>query len=146
MQNVLVNSYRFITPPPPSPPSPLQKRKKYLKIHEKDAICSRKHLKCKFWWLRYKITQKSASKDFIWIFPTYFSQIFLQHFSNRLYPNVKIVLAYFYIIKTTLRVLLTRFILYISLKLSDSLDFSNKSPCSYAKLRTSFFFCILSST
>ena len=39
-----------------------------------------------------QITQKSASKDFIKTFSS-------QHFSNRPYPNVKIILAYFYIIK-----------------------------------------------
>ena len=33
-------------------------------------------------------------------FPTYFSLIFLQNFSNRNYPNVKIILAYFNINKT----------------------------------------------
>ena len=30
--------------------------------------------------------------------PTYL--IFLQHFSNRPYPNVKLILAYFYVSKT----------------------------------------------
>ena len=61
---------------------------------------SAKHLKSKFWWLLYKIRQKSASKDFIKTFANYFSQIFLQHFSNGPYPNVKLILAYFYIIET----------------------------------------------
>ena len=55
--------------------------------------------KIKFWRLHYKIMQKSASKDFIKTFPTYFSWTFLQHFSNRPSPNVEIILAYFYIIK-----------------------------------------------
>ena len=34
---------------------------------------SEKHLKSKFCWLRYKITENSASKEFIKAFPTYFS-------------------------------------------------------------------------
>ena len=59
-----------------------------------------KHLKSKSRRLRYKITQKSTSKDFIKTFPIYFARVFLQHFSNRPYPNVKIILAYFYIIET----------------------------------------------
>ena len=62
----------------------------------------RAHLKSKFWRLHFKITQKSALKNFIDIktFPTYFFTIFLQHHSNRPYPNVKMILANFYIIKT----------------------------------------------
>ena len=49
----------------------------------------------------FKIAQKSASKDFIKAFPTYFLRNFLlQHFSNRPYLNAKIILAHFYIIKT----------------------------------------------
>ena len=63
---------------------------------------STKHLKSIFSQLRCKIGQKSASKDFIKTFPTYFSQIFFQHFSNRPYLNAKIIQAYSYIIKTIL--------------------------------------------
>ena len=61
---------------------------------------SAKHLKRKFRKLRYKITQRSTSKDFIKTYPTYLLRTLLQHFSNRPYPNTKIILAYFYIIKT----------------------------------------------
>ena len=43
-----------------------------------------------------KIRFKRLYKKFLFIF----SRIFLQHFSNRLYSNVKIILVYFYIIKT----------------------------------------------
>ena len=49
----------------------------------------------KFWQLRKKTTQKSASKDFIKTFPTSFLRISLQHFSIRPYLNVKIIIAYF---------------------------------------------------
>ena len=45
-------------------------------MHEMDAakyICSEKYLKCRFSRLQYQIMQISASKDFIKIFPTYFS-------------------------------------------------------------------------
>ena len=45
------------------------------------------------------LPKKSASKAFIKTFPNYFSLIFLEHFSNRLDPNVKIIMAYFYILK-----------------------------------------------
>ena len=41
-----------------------------------------------------------TSKDFIKTFPTYFPEIFFQHFSNTPYSNVNIILAYFCIIKT----------------------------------------------
>ena len=47
----------------------------------------------------YKITQKSTPKNFIKTFPTYFFTNFFQHLSNRPYPNVKIIPAYFYTIK-----------------------------------------------
>ena len=49
-------------------------------------MCSAKHLKSKIWQLRYKIKQKSASKDFIKTFPTYFviSFFFLQHSAKHL--------------------------------------------------------------
>ena len=40
---------------------------------------------------------------------------------------------------TLLRLLLVPFFLYISLNLSCNLDFSNKSPCLYAKLKIRFF-------
>ena len=45
-----------------------------------------------------QIMQKLASKCFIKFFLTYFQRIFSQNFSNRPYPNFKIILAYFYII------------------------------------------------
>ena len=114
-----------------------------------------------------------------------FYEFFSQHFSNRIYPSVKIILAYFYIIKTIPTKFITIFlahlfngfhiILYkinnnkyllnlryfsnnfvsfilkyivdlltltslsISLNLSHSLNFINKSPCLYAKLRIPLF-------
>ena len=52
----LVNDYRFIT----------------QKMDTAEVVGSEKHLKSKFSWLRYKITQNSASKEFIKTFPTYF--------------------------------------------------------------------------
>ena len=53
----LVNDYRFIT----------------QKMDTAKIAGSEKHLKSKFCWLRYKITENSASKKFIKTFPTYFS-------------------------------------------------------------------------
>ena len=109
----------------------------------------RAHLKSKFWRLHFKITQKSALKNFIDIktFPTYFFTIFLQHHSNRPYPNVKMILTNFYIIKTiwsslSLRVLdtlLTLLRVLLVINLFGCLDFFNKSPCLYVKLRIPFF-------
>ena len=127
----LVNGYRFIHP-------------------EKWMQLTAKHLKRKFLRLRHKITQKSASKDFIKTsayFLFIFSQKFLQHFWNRPYPNVKIVLAYFCIIKTILIIeprwvldaFLTLLRVLLALNLSRSLDFSNESPCLYPKSRILFF-------
>ena len=60
-------------------------------------MCSAKHLKSIFFTKFCKNQQqKTLEKPFLLIF----LQIFLQHFSNRPYPNVKIILAYFSIIKT----------------------------------------------
>ena len=60
---------------------------------------SAKSLKRKCLQLRYKIThnqlQKTLKKSFLIIF----SQFFLQHFPDRPYPNVKTILAQFYITK-----------------------------------------------
>ena len=65
-------------------------------------MCFTKHLKSKFQHLRYKITYKLAAKDFIKIFPTCIFKNFLQHFPNRFYPSVKIILLNLYVIKTIL--------------------------------------------
>ena len=51
------NDYRFIT----------------QKMDTAEVVGSEKHLKSKFSWLHYKITQNSSSKEFIKAFPTYFS-------------------------------------------------------------------------
>ena len=48
--------------------------------------------------------QKSASKDFIKAFPTYFSRMFLLRFPKRIYRNVKTVLTYFYMFKTIYKI------------------------------------------
>ena len=45
-----------------------------------------------------KVSFKRLYKNLSYLF---FNEFFLQHFSNRPYLNVKIILAYFYIIKTT---------------------------------------------
>ena len=58
-------------------------------------MCSAKHLRSTSSRLRYKIMQKSASKGFAKTFPTYFFNEFFSAFSNRPYPNVKIIIAYF---------------------------------------------------
>ena len=71
---------------------------KWIQTKDVKNMYSAKHLKSKFA-LRYKITQKEASKDFKKTFPIYFSRIVLQHFSNRPYPNVKVILADLYTIK-----------------------------------------------
>ena len=34
-------------------------------MHAAKCMCSAKHLRNKFWWLSYKITQKSTPKDFL---------------------------------------------------------------------------------
>ena len=96
--------------------------------------------------MRYKIRPNSASKDFIKTFPTYFAQIYLQHFSNRPYSNVKIFLAYLYIIEIVwnslpLQVFNTFLALLrvlLALNFLSFLDCSNKSPCLYAVLRILF--------
>ena len=119
-----VNSYRFIT-----------QKYGFSKISKKHILT-----------VALQNTQKSASNDFKKTFPTYFFMNFLQHFSNRPYPNVKIILAYFDIIKTiqnflplrVLDALLALLRVLPALNLSDSLDFSDESPCIYAKLRTPF--------
>ena len=80
----LVNGYRFIT------------QKKHLKNHERDV----KHLKKQILTVALQNYEKSVSQDFIKPFLIILSRIFLQHFSNKPYPNVKIILGYFYIIKT----------------------------------------------
>ena len=49
-------------------------------------MCSEKRQKA-------NITHKSALKDYIRTSPTYFSRMFLLLFSNRPYPNVKIIVA-----------------------------------------------------
>ena len=158
--------------------------KKISKIHKMHAF-NQIYVFSKFWRLRYKITwnqfQKTLQKSSLLVFYEFFSQ----HFSNRIYPSVKIILAYFYIIKTITTKFITIFlahlfngfhiILYkinnnkyllnlryfsnnfmsfilkyivdlltlislsISLNLSHSLNFINKSPCLYAKLRIPLF-------
>ena len=72
---------------------------KWIQTKDVKNMCSAKHLKSKFA-LRYNITQKKASKDFMKTFPIYFSGIILQQFSNRPHPNVKVILADLYTIKT----------------------------------------------
>ena len=69
----LVNGYRFIT-------------QKKLKIHEidTDKIC----------------VLKNQFQETIKTYPTFFQQMSSQHVLSRPYPNVKIILAYFYIMKT----------------------------------------------
>ena len=52
-------------------------------MHAAKFMCSAKHLKKKFWWLNYKITQKSTPKDFLKTSSTYFLQIFLLYFSKQ---------------------------------------------------------------
>ena len=77
-------------------------------------MCSAKHLKSKYLCLRYKIMQKAATKDFTKTFPTYFSRLFLQQFSNRPYLNVKIILAYFWITETIYKFVTTSSFGYFS--------------------------------
>ena len=94
-----------------------------------------------------QIMQKLASKGFIKFFLTYFQRIFSQNFSNRPYPNFKIILAYFYIIQIIyhslpLRVLdtfLTFLRVLLAVNLLGCLDFSNKSCFLCAKLKIPFY-------
>ena len=92
-----------------------------------------------------KMSFKRLYKKLFYLFLNSFSQ----HFSNRSYRNIKIILAYFYIIEfnTYLNKPAT-FIFHTFLKLLrvllavnmlGSLDFSNESPCLYPKLRITFF-------
>ena len=82
------------TPPPP--------KKKEKKKHEIDAtkMCSAQNLKSNVDNCVVTKIPKRNFKRLYKIFPTYFSRIFTQNFSNRPYPNVKAILAYFYVVKT----------------------------------------------
>ena len=57
-------------------------------------MCSAKYLKSTSWRLRYKITQKSASKHFIKVFPTYFLQHFFKQTLYKRWNNSSILLPY----------------------------------------------------
>ena len=80
----LVNGYRFINP------EKWMQLTVFTKTSEKQifTVASQNYAS-------FRRLYKNLSANF------FFSQMFLQHFSNRpSYPNVKIILAYFYIIKT----------------------------------------------
>ena len=58
-------------------------------------MCPAKHLKSRFLTVALQNYTKINFKRLLETCPTYFTRTFLQRFSNRPYPNVKIILAYF---------------------------------------------------